>query len=84
FHAMLLAQASFFYYFKLKATSAERSGSEARISVLESVVEQLRSNKTLSDDELARLKRLAAPRPTLEKPQLHSEPVTWKQIFWGR
>ncbi|KAJ6593328.1 hypothetical protein B0H19DRAFT_1055924 [Mycena capillaripes] len=84
FNAMLLAQASFFYYFKRKSTAAERNRSEARISVLESVVEQLRSNRPLSDDELARLKRLAAPRPPITKPELHYEPVPWKEILWGR
>ncbi|KAJ7694528.1 hypothetical protein B0H14DRAFT_2183215, partial [Mycena olivaceomarginata] len=62
--AMLLAQASFFYYFKRKSTTTERNRSEARISVLKSVVLQLRSSDTpLSDAELARLKRLAAPCP---------------------
>jgi hypothetical protein len=84
FNAMLLAQASFFYYFKRKQTAAERNGSEARISVLESVVEQLRSNQPLSDSDLARLKRLAAPRPPITQPELHYEPVAWKEILWGR
>lgn len=81
---MLLAQASFFYYFKRKQTAAERNRSEARISVLESVVEQLRSNRPVSDDELARLKRLAAPRPPITEPELHYEPVAWKEILLGR
>ncbi|KAJ7661062.1 hypothetical protein B0H14DRAFT_2189370, partial [Mycena olivaceomarginata] len=64
--AMLLAQASFFYYFKRKSTTAERNRSEARISVLKSVVLQLRSSDTpLSDAELARLKRLGSAVPTL-------------------
>ncbi|KAJ7099476.1 hypothetical protein B0H15DRAFT_944891 [Mycena belliarum] len=84
FNAMLLAQASFFYYFKRKQTAAERNRSEARISVLESVVEQLRSNRPVSDDELARLKRLAAPRPPITEPELHYEPVAWKEILLGR
>ncbi|KAK7057691.1 hypothetical protein R3P38DRAFT_1183639 [Favolaschia claudopus] len=83
FNAMLLAQASFFYYFKRKTTTAERNRSEARISVLESVVEELRSNKPLSDNELARLKRLAAPRPPIIEPELTYEPVPFKEIFWG-
>ncbi|KAJ7511867.1 hypothetical protein B0H11DRAFT_718008 [Mycena galericulata] len=84
FNAMLLAQASFFYYFKRKKTAAERNSSEARISVLESVVEQLRSNRPLSDSDLARLKRLAAPRPPVAEPELHYEPVPWKEILLGR
>ncbi|KAJ7125261.1 hypothetical protein C8R44DRAFT_875078 [Mycena epipterygia] len=84
FNAMLLAQASFFYYFKRKQTTAERNRSEARISVLESVVEQLRSNRPLSDAELARLKRLAAPRAPITEPELRYEPVPWKEILWGR
>ncbi|KAJ7736894.1 hypothetical protein B0H16DRAFT_1730636 [Mycena metata] len=84
FNAMLLAQASFFYYFKRKTTAAERGRSEARISVLESVVEQLQSNRPLSDAELARLKRLAAPRPPVTEPERHYEPVPWKEIVWGR
>jgi hypothetical protein len=83
FNAMLLAQASFFYYFKRKSTTAERNKSEARISVLESAVEQLRSNRPLSDAELARLKRLAAPRPPITEPELHYEPVPWKEVVWG-
>ncbi|KAJ7725670.1 hypothetical protein DFH07DRAFT_768095 [Mycena maculata] len=84
FNAMLLANASFFYYFKRKKTAAERNSSEARISVLESVVEQLRSNQPLSDADLARLKRLAAPRPIITEPELHYEPVLWKDILLGR
>ncbi|KAJ7270112.1 hypothetical protein B0H12DRAFT_1229352 [Mycena haematopus] len=81
---MLLAQASFFYYFKRKSTTAERNRSEARISVLESVVEQLRAHKPLSDDDLARLKRLAAPRPPVTEPELTYEPVPLKDILLGR
>ncbi|KAJ7807840.1 hypothetical protein B0H14DRAFT_3482893 [Mycena olivaceomarginata] len=85
FNAMLLAQASFFYYFKRKSTTAERNRSDARISVLESVVLQLRSSDTpLSDAELARLKRLAAPRPLVVEPQLTYEPVPLKEILLGR
>ncbi|KAJ7104587.1 hypothetical protein C8R43DRAFT_229534 [Mycena crocata] len=84
FNAMLLANASFFYYFKRKQTAAERNMSEARISVFESVVEQLRSNKPLSDAELARLKRLAAPRPPITEPELRYEPVPFKEILLGR
>ncbi|KAJ7796973.1 hypothetical protein B0H14DRAFT_3494250 [Mycena olivaceomarginata] len=73
------------YYFKRKSTTAERSKSEARISVLESVVLQLRSSDIpLSDAELARLKRLAAPRPLVAEPQLTYEPVPPKEILLGR
>ncbi|KAJ7496763.1 hypothetical protein FB451DRAFT_202806 [Mycena latifolia] len=83
FNALLLAQASFFYYFKRKQTAAERNRSEARISVLESVVEQLRSNRPFSDADLARLKRLAAPRPPITEPELHYEPVPWKEVLFA-
>ncbi|KAJ6631474.1 hypothetical protein B0H10DRAFT_2207127 [Mycena sp. CBHHK59/15] len=82
FNAMLLTQASFFYYFKRKQVAAERARSEARISVLESVLRQLQSEQLLSDAELARLKRLAAPRSLI--PELHYEPISWKETFLGR
>ncbi|KAJ7658530.1 hypothetical protein B0H17DRAFT_1213148 [Mycena rosella] len=84
FNAMLLANTSFFYYFKRKQTAAEHNRSEARISVLESVVEQLRSNAPISDADLARLKRLAAPRPPITEPELLYEPVPWKETLLGR
>ncbi|KAJ7647789.1 hypothetical protein FB45DRAFT_860853 [Roridomyces roridus] len=84
FAALLLAQASFFYYFKLKTTAAEANSSEARISVLESVVKRLRSNEPLSDEELARMKRLAAPRPLVIEPQRLYEPVPFKEMVLGR
>nr|GAT49085.1 predicted protein [Mycena chlorophos] len=81
---MLLANASFFYYVKLKTTAAERSRIDARISVLESAVRQLRSGEPLSDDDLARLRRLATPRPlgAVEEQSHRYEPVPWKEIFW--
>ncbi|KAJ7072824.1 hypothetical protein C8F01DRAFT_1076684 [Mycena amicta] len=84
FHAMLLANASFFYYVKLKTTAAERNRSEARLSVLESAVRQLRSGDPLTEGDLARLKKLATPRPLGDaEDQAHRyEPVSWKEIFW--
>ncbi|CAK5266077.1 unnamed protein product, partial [Mycena citricolor] len=85
FHALILAQASFFYYFKLKQTKAEKSASEARISVLESTVQRLKSNAPITDDELARVKRLAASRTySMDLDGVQQEPIEWKEVIWGR
>jgi hypothetical protein len=84
FNAMLLAQASFFYYWKRKGVKAELAQTEARRSVLESILQELRSNKPLSDAELARLRRLAAPHPLILGPRRHFEPISMKEAFWGR
>ncbi|KAF5352076.1 hypothetical protein D9758_009446 [Tetrapyrgos nigripes] len=58
----------------------QRAAVQARISVLESIVQELRSNKNLSPDDLARLKRLA--RPPEEKEE--EEDLSWREVFSGK
>ncbi|GLB41655.1 hypothetical protein LshimejAT787_1002550 [Lyophyllum shimeji] len=66
-----------------KLASEERARIAARTSILESIAEQLRSDKPLSENELEKLKRLA--RPLEHDPaQEVGETVGWKDIFFGR
>jgi hypothetical protein len=58
----------------------QRAGVQARITVLESIAEELRSNKDLSPDDLARLKRLA--RPPEEKGE--EKVMSWREVFFGK
>lgn len=66
------------------ACSEERARINARISILESISEQMRSNKSLSDDELERLKRLARPPEKLASDSEPQKIMAWKDIFLGQ
>ncbi|KAF8802652.1 hypothetical protein BYT27DRAFT_7260949 [Phlegmacium glaucopus] len=69
-----------------KAAEDERSRIQAQISVLESVKEQLQSDKPLSNEELEKMKRLVRPVDTGQEgrePENQKE-VSWINIFRGR
>ncbi|KAG5654187.1 hypothetical protein H0H81_006569 [Sphagnurus paluster] len=68
-----------------KLAGDERARIAAQTSILESISEQLRSNKAISGDELERLKRLARPlehNPATEG--IPGESIGWREIFLGR
>ncbi|THU87350.1 hypothetical protein K435DRAFT_782491 [Dendrothele bispora CBS 962.96] len=60
--------------------SDEKSRVQAQISILESIAEELRSDKELSLDDLARLKRLARP-PT---EQVEERKMSWTEVVFGK
>jgi len=64
-----------------KKADEERARVSAQISILESVSEQLRSNKPLSEEELSRLRQLAKPPELKPEDGATGERVTWSQIF---
>lgn len=63
----------------------ERSRIQAQISVLESIKEQLQSDKPLSNEELERLKKLVRPVDTGREAERHKEEeVSWTNVFRSR
>ena len=79
-YAIALTSISIHLVNQRRTSEEEKSRVNAQISILESVRDQLRSDKPLSSDELARLKKLAsAPLPEEEKPH-----IRWSDIFMGR
>lgn len=69
-----------------KDIDAERGHLTARISILQSIVDQLRSERNaVSDEELARLKRLAGlHKANLPAEEDEKDDVSWKSVFFGR
>jgi len=67
-----------------RSSDSDRARVAAQISILESIADQLRSDKHISKDELERLKRLARP-PNDEVVVLQSkETLGWKEVVFGR
>ena len=63
----------------------ERSRIQAQISVLESIKEQLQSDKPLSNEELEKLKKLVRPVDTGREAEHHKEEeVSWTNVFRSR
>ncbi|KAF8959961.1 hypothetical protein BDZ97DRAFT_1922565 [Flammula alnicola] len=68
-----------------KKAEDEKSRVQAQISILESIKQQLQSNKPLSTDELERLKKLArASAGDAELAAAPKEEITWGDIFGGK
>ncbi|KAG5647848.1 hypothetical protein DXG03_007772 [Asterophora parasitica] len=68
-----------------KLITDERARIAAQTSILESISEQLRSDKPLSTSELDRLKQLARPmehNPAVDG--IPGEPIGWREIFLGK
>ncbi|KAJ3508818.1 hypothetical protein NLJ89_g5551 [Agrocybe chaxingu] len=64
----------------------ERARRQAQISILQSIKEQLQSEKPLSREELDRLKRLARPseKDIALRAGLVGDDVKWGDIFRGK
>ncbi|CAA7260387.1 unnamed protein product [Cyclocybe aegerita] len=69
-----------------KEIEDERARRQAQISILQSIKEQLQSEKPLSREELDRLKRLARPseKDIALRAGLVGDDVTWGDIFSGK
>ncbi|KAF8075131.1 hypothetical protein FPV67DRAFT_1665863 [Lyophyllum atratum] len=67
-----------------KLASDERARITAQTSILESISEQLRSDKPLSENELEKLRRLARPIERTPSDEVTGESIGWKEIFLGR
>jgi len=86
FFAIALTSISIHLVSHRRTVEEERSRIQAQISVLESIKEQLQSDKPLSNGELERLKKLARPVDTgheQREVESHKE-VGWTNIFRGR
>ncbi|KAF8632490.1 hypothetical protein AX15_001859 [Amanita polypyramis BW_CC] len=68
---------------KRRTFSDEKANVNARISILESIAEQLQSNKSIPNAELERLKRLARA-PVKENLTTGAEHISWKEVVFGR
>ncbi|TFK45104.1 hypothetical protein BDQ12DRAFT_621724 [Crucibulum laeve] len=66
---------------KKRSIEDERARISAQTSILESIKAQLQSDKSLSNDELGRLKKLARPPPSDEATK--KEAIGWKEIIFG-
>lgn len=66
--------------YQKKHHAEQRSRLSARISILESIAEQLKSDKPLSAAEIERLRKLADPAEAVEE-----EPImSWREALLGR
>jgi len=61
----------------------DRARIAARISILESVLEQLQENKDVPLDELDRLHRLARPSVIEENASGERKGIRWREVFLG-
>ncbi|KAF9466287.1 hypothetical protein BDZ94DRAFT_1251601 [Collybia nuda] len=64
--------------------SDERARVKAQISILESISEHLRSDKSFSTEEFERMKRLARPQEELILEMGDKEIIGWKEVILGR
>ncbi|KAG6861463.1 hypothetical protein C0995_016554 [Termitomyces sp. Mi166 len=62
----------------------ERARIAAQTSILESIRDQLKSDKPLSSDELARLRRLARPIERKDDEKTSGKTIGWGEVFFGR
>jgi hypothetical protein len=69
-----------------KASETQKARLTAQISILESIVHQLRSNNPLSNDELQRLRNLtrANSEETLLGNAAYEDKVSWRDVILGR
>ncbi|KAM6502870.1 hypothetical protein JOM56_002847 [Amanita muscaria] len=85
-YAIAVTSISIHLVSKRRAFEDERANVNARISILESIAEQLRSGKPINDDEVERLKRLARDpvKRDEEAMKSKSEEISWKEVFLGQ
>jgi hypothetical protein len=62
--------------------NTERAQLSAQISVLESILRQLKTPGSISDVEVERLMKLA--RAHREEPSVQKRVVSWRDVFFGR
>ena len=68
---------------KRRSFSDEKANVNARMSILETITEQLRSDKSISNEELERLKRLARA-PVKNESTAGGEHISWKEVIFNR
>jgi hypothetical protein len=64
--------------------SDERARVKAQISILESISEQLQSDKPFSTEEFERMKRLARPPEQPHSELDDKDAIGWKEVILGR
>ena len=85
-YSVAITSVSIHLVYQRKISNDERAQINAQISILESISQQLQSNKSLSDNELERLKRLAYPVKDREYSVagILKEEIRWKDVILGR
>ena len=85
-YSVAITSVSIHLVYQRKISNDERAQINAQISILESISQQLQSNKPLSDNELERLKRLAYPVKDREYSVagILKEEIRWKDVILGR
>lgn len=64
--------------------SDERARVKAQTSILESISEQLKSDKPFSTEEFERMKRLARPQEQSAADVQDKDVIGWKEVILGR
>ena len=68
-----------------RSTEEDKSRAKARISILESVKEQLSNSPDVhSKEQVERLMKLANKKATAADVRVHGDDVSWGDIFSGR
>jgi len=85
-YAIAVTSISIHLVSKRRTFEDERANVNARISLLESIAKQLRSDKPINDEEVERLKRLARDpvKRDEETAKSKSEEISWKEVFLGQ
>ncbi|ESK97283.1 hypothetical protein Moror_17848 [Moniliophthora roreri MCA 2997] len=79
-YSIAITSLSLHLVYQKRFFSEQRHQIDARISVLESIADELRSEKSLSPEELQRLTRLARPTEEIK----FNEKFSWKEVILGR
>lgn len=84
-YSVALTSVSMHLLFQRKTVESERGHVTAQITILESIVHRLRTDKNFSDDELEKLRKLARAHGESETQLegLSKGIVGWKEVFLG-
>jgi hypothetical protein len=84
-YSIALTSISTHLLIKRKAVAEERANVTAQISILESIVQQLRSDLPISEDKLERMKRLSRAHkiPEISENGSPNNHVKWGDVFLG-
>jgi hypothetical protein len=88
-YSVALTSISYHLLVHKKTAEAQKAQLTARISILESIIQSLRSDNLPSDVEIERLKKLARAHDIHAQPPatlggIVNEKVNWRDVFLGR
>lgn len=86
-YSTALTSLSFHLLFHKRQVEVDRAHLTAQISILESLIQQLRSGQNITDEEIDRLSRLAKTHEDSESTGVRreaSKKIGWREVFLGR